>query len=300
MTNAPQIFDRKLLKQRRRKALSYESTQKLDYLIRDVAEDISERVTLIKRDFPLVLDYGCHNGALGHQLSGLKTIGTVLSSDHALKDKRIIKSLPGSFVMADEELFPFATESFDLIVSALSLQWVNDLPGTLIQIRRGLKPDGVFIAATLGGDTLNELRHVLMMAEDELYGGVSARVAPFADVRDFGHLLQRAGFTLPVTDRDVRRVRYGSAFQLMKELQMMGASNMLDERRRDPISRRFLERVESLYQEHYGDADGRITASFEFIYLIGWAPHPDQPKPLRPGSGKVSLTTVFKGAEDKG
>lgn len=293
MTDTPHIFDRALLKARRAKALSRPNCSDVDFLLRDVAEDVAYRLSLIKRDFPLVLDYGCHTGLVSQEIAKLGTIGEVISADHALSSPSLLQTLPGLFIKADEELFPFAGEQFDLIISALSLQWVNDLPGALVQMRRGLKPDGALIAVTLGGETLTELRQALMMAEDEIYGGVSPRVAPFADVRDFGDLLQRAGFALPVTDREIRRVRYGSVDKLMKELRAMGAGNMLAGRRRQPVSRRFFNRVEELYQQHFGDEDGRITASFEFIYLIGWAPHPDQQKPLAPGSGKVSLTQIF-------
>lgn len=293
MSDTPLIFDRALLKARRAKALSRPNCRDVDFLLRDVAEDVSYRLSLIKRDFPLVLDYGCHTGLVSQEIAKLDTIGEVISADHALSSPSLLQLLPGLFIKADEEFFPFAGEQFDLIISALSLQWVNDLPGALVQMRRGLKPDGALIAVTLGGETLTELRQALMMAEDEIYGGVSPRVAPFADVRDFGDLLQRAGFALPVTDREIRRVRYGSVDKLMKELRAMGAGNMLTGRRRQPVSRRFFKRVEELYQQQFGDEDGRITASFEFIYLIGWAPHPDQQKPLAPGSGKVSLTQIF-------
>lgn len=289
MTISEPIFDRTLLQVRRRRAVA--RIGDYDYLLCYVADDIADRLSMVTREFPLALNWGCHNGLISHYLNKLNSVGTVISADPLIE---MVEQAPGIKVVADEEFFPFAAESFDLIVSALSLQWVNDLPGALIQIRAGLKPDGAFVAAILGGGSLAELRHVFLLAEEELYGGASPRVAPFADVRDFGHLLQRAGFALPVTDRDVLKVRFNSAMDLMKELRAMGASNVLTNRLRVPRSRALFERVNELYAEHYSDDDGRVFASFEIIYLMGWAPHPDQQKPLRPGSAAVSLKDVFQ------
>lgn len=289
MSSSEPIFDRTLLQTRRRRAVA--GIGDYDYLLRTVADDIADRLSMVTREFPLALNWGCHNGLVTRALNELKTIGTVVSADPLVE---MVDQAPGLKVVADEELFPFAAESFDLIVSALSLQWVNDLPGALIQLRAGLKPDGAFVAAILGGGSLAELRHVFLLAEEELYGGASPRVAPFADVRDFGHLLQRAGFALPVTDRDVLKVRFNSAMDLMRELKAMGASNVLTNRLRVPRSKALFERVNELYSELYSDDDGRVFASFEMIYLMGWAPHPDQQKPLRPGSAAVSLKDVFQ------
>lgn len=289
MSSSEPIFDRTLLQTRRRRAVA--GIGDYDYLLRTVADDIADRLSMVTREFPLALNWGCHNGLVTRALNELKTIGTVVSADPLVE---MVDQAPGLKVVADEELFPFAAESFDLIVSALSLQWVNDLPGALIQLRAGLKPDGAFVAAILGGGSLAELRHVFLLAEEELYGGASPRVAPFADVRDFGHLLQRAGFALPVTDRDVLKVRFNSAMDLIRELKAMGASNVLTNRLRVPRSKALFERVNELYSELYSDDDGRVFASFEMIYLMGWAPHPDQQKPLRPGSAAVSLKDVFQ------
>lgn len=289
MSSSEPIFDRTLLQTRRRRVVA--GIGDYDYLLRTVADDIADRLSMVTREFPLALNWGCHNGLVTRALNELKTIGTVVSADPLVE---MVDQAPGLKVVADEELFPFAAESFDLIVSALSLQWVNDLPGALIQLRAGLKPDGAFVAAILGGGSLAELRHVFLLAEEELYGGASPRVAPFADVRDFGHLLQRAGFALPVTDRDVLKVRFNSAMDLMRELKAMGASNVLTNRLRVPRSKALFERVNELYSELYSDDDGRVFASFEMIYLMGWAPHPDQQKPLRPGSAAVSLKDVFQ------
>jgi SAM-dependent methyltransferase len=199
---------------------------------------------------------------------------------------------PGS-VLGDEEHLPFRGERFDLAVSLLALQSVNDLPGALVQIRRALNPDGLFIGALLGGTTLNELRQAFTQAEAELEGGVSPRVAPFADVRDLGGLLQRAGFALPVTDSEVVRVRYGDPFALMRDLRLMGFTNSLSDRRKTPLRRATLLRMAQIYAERFADPDGRLPATFEIVWLSGWAPHESQQKPLRPGSAKMRLADAL-------
>lgn len=289
MTNPPEIFDRALLRTRRQKSiLAFET---VDYLFKHANEDIIDRLSVIMRDFPIALNLGAHLGDLTHRLKELASITEVYSLDSVFG---MVERTPAPKVLADEELLPFAPESLDLVVSSLCLHFVNDLPGALMQIRHCLKADGAFIAALLGGESLKELRHVFLMAEEELYGGASPRVAPFADVRDMGHLLQRAGFALPVTDRDVLKVRFNSATHLMKELQAMGASNVLTNRSRHHNTKALFKRANELYAEHYSDADGRVYATFELIYLMGWAPHPDQQKPLRPGSGAVNLKDVFE------
>jgi SAM-dependent methyltransferase len=195
----------------------------------------------------------------------------------------------------ESEGLSLSPETFDLAVSALALQFVNDLPGVLAQIRRALKPDGLLLAAMIGGDTLTELRQAFAAAEAELEGGVSPRVAPFADLRDIGALLQRAGFALPVTDVDRIVVRYDSAFALMQDLRRMGATNVLAERRHTPTRRATMLRMAQLYGERFADPNGRIRATFEVIWLSGWAPHESQQKPLKPGSAKASLAEAVKG-----
>ena len=200
-------------------------------------------------------------------------------------------------VVADEEALPFRDGSLDLVVSALALQFVNDLPGTLIQIRRALKPDGLLLAALIGGDSLTELRAAFAAAEAEVEGGVSPRVAPFADLRDLGALLQRAGFALPVTDVDRVTVRYASPLALMHDLRRMGAANALVERRRAPLRRATLRRMLEIYAERFADADGRIRATFEIVWLSGWAPHESQQQPLAPGSAKTRLADALRTRE---
>ena len=196
-------------------------------------------------------------------------------------------------VAADEEALPFADGALDLVVSALALQFVNDLPGTLIQIRRALKPDGLLLAALIGGDSLTELREAFAQAESEVEGGVSPRVAPFADVRELGGLLQRAGLALPVVDSDRLTVRYKSVFDLMRDLRRMGATNMLTERRRTPLRRATLQRMADIYAQRFSDADRRVRATFEIAWLSGWAPHESQQKPLKPGSAVQRLADAL-------
>jgi SAM-dependent methyltransferase len=195
--------------------------------------------------------------------------------------------------VGDEEALPLGVASIDLFASTLALQWANDLPGALIQIRTALRPDGLFLAAMTGGETLTELRQSLFAAESELRGGASPRVIPAADVRDLGALLQRAGFALPVVDRDKVIVRYDTAFDLFRDLRAMGASNALTDRDRRPVGHKLFLRAAEIYAEKFSDADGRIRATFDIISLSGWAPHESQQKPARRGSGEVSLADVL-------
>jgi SAM-dependent methyltransferase len=197
----------------------------------------------------------------------------------------------------DDESLPVAAGTLDLVVSALALQFVNDLPGALVQVRRALKPDGLLLAALLGGDTLTELRQAFAAAESEVEGGISPRIAPFADIRDLGGLLQRAGFALPVVDSERITVRYDTVFALMHDLRRMGATNALNERRRQPLRRATLMRMAEIYGERFGDPDGRLRATFEVIWLSGWAPHESQQKPLKPGSARARLADAL-GAEE--
>jgi SAM-dependent methyltransferase len=188
---------------------------------------------------------------------------------------------------------PFEPESLDLAVSLLSLQAMNDIPGFLAQVRRALRPDGLFLAAFAGAGTLGELRESLISAETELYGGASPRVIPFADVRGAGALLQRAGLALPVADVEETTVRYDTAFDLMADLRTMGEQSALADRSRRPATRRLFRRAAEIHAERFSDPDGRIRATFSIVWMSGWAPHASQQKPLRPGAGKVSLASVL-------
>ena len=280
------IFDRSLL---RRRLLHAIKAGGADFMLRAAIDDIVKRLDLIIRDFPSVLDIGTPSPGLCERLA---RPGRCIARMAPFERTAAGATLS---VVGDEEALPFAPECFDLAVSALSLQTVNDLPGALVQIRRVLKPDGLFLGCLFGGQTLRELRNALAFAETELCGGVSPRVAPFADVRDMGQLLQRAGFALPVADSEPLTVRYRDMFALMADLRAMGGANALVGRIRKPSSRRLFLRAAEIYAERFGDADGRVRASFELIFISGWAPHERQQKPLRPGSAKMRLEDALRG-----
>ena len=235
------------------------------------------------RQFERAVDLGTPTDAVRRALAASGKVGT-----HRRRRAGRASARRGSLrVAADEEALPFADGSLDLVVSALALQFVNDLPGTLIQIRRALKPDGLLLAALIGGDTLTELREAFAAAESEIEGGVSPRVAPFADLRELGALLQRAGFALPVVDVDRLTVRYASVLALMRDLRRMGATNVLGERRRTPLRRATLAAAwRKSMRERFADADGRVRATFEIVWLSGWAPHESQQKPLQARLGR--------------
>ncbi len=285
---APNVFDRDLVRRRMARA---ERTGYADFLLQRALEDLAERLATVKRDFPLALDLGTPGQGAGAVLAATGRVREVVRAGMA--------GTPG-MVAADEERLPFAPETFDLAVSLLSLQQVNDLPGALIQIRRALKPDGLFVGCLFGGQTLSELRQAFAAAEAELEGGISPRVAPFADVRDLGGLLQRAGLALPVADAETVTVRYASVFGLMADLRAMGLTNALVERRRTPLRRGTLMRMAAIYAERFADPDGRVRATFEMVWLSGWSPHESQQKPLKPGSAKARLADALGVREIKG
>src|SRR5712691_4988674 len=289
----PRIFDRDLVRARRRRAASLGPST---FLLDRVAEDLSDRLAAVLRRFEWAVDLGTPTDAVRRVLAASGKVGSVIAADAAS-----FFSLPplregadaSLAVAADEEALPFRDASLDLVTSALALQFVNDLPGALVQIRRALKPDGLLLAAFAGGDTLTELRQAFAAAEAEVEGGVSPRVAPFADVRDLGTLLQRAGFALPVTDVDRLIVRYASPAALMHDLRRMGAANALTERSRRPLKRAMLARMLERYAARFADGDGRIRATFDIVWLSGWAPHESQQKPLAPGSARRRLADAL-------
>jgi SAM-dependent methyltransferase len=287
MAESPLIFDRMLIRARRRRAAAIGPAT---FLLDRTSEDLAGRLAVVLRRFDLALDLGTPGGALRAALTRLETIGGVVAANALPQPDAKDRAL---FVAADEEALPFADGAFDLVVSALALQFVNDLPGTLVQVRRALKPDGLFLAALVGGETLTELRQSFAAAESEIEDGASPRVAPFADLRDLGALLQRAGFALPVTDVDRLTVRYDTAFALMRDLRRMGATSALRDRRRAPLKRATLMRTAEIYAERFADDDGRVRATFEIVWLSGWVPHPSQQQPLRPGSAKARLADAL-------
>jgi SAM-dependent methyltransferase len=281
--SAPLVFDRALVRRRLARALTGTYA---DFLLARAAEDLKERLATVLRTFPLALDVGTPTPA---------AVAALVDKAETIVRLSPVPE-PGA-ALGDEERLPFAGERFDLAVSLLALQSVNDLPGALVQIRRALKPDGLFIGCLLGGSTLSELRQAFTQAEAEVEGGASPRVAPFADVRELGSLLQRAGFALPVTDSEVVRVRYANPFALMRDLRAMGLTNALHDRRRRPLRRTTLVRAASLYGERFADPDGRIAATFELVWLSGWAPHESQQKPLQPGSARMRLADALGATE---
>jgi len=287
---SPQVFDRTLLPARRVRA---ELLGPVTFLIDRVAEDLADRMGAVLRQFPLAVDLGTPTDALRRVLAASGKASIVVAIDRTIA----VSGAAGLQVVADEEALPLGDASVDLVVSGLALQLVNDLPGALIQVRRALKPDGMLIAALVGGETLTELRQALAEAEIEIEGGMSPRVAPFVDVRELGALLQRAGFALPVTDVDRVTVRYDSVFGLMHDLRRMGAANALVERRRSPLRRATLMRMAEIYQERFADADRRVRATFDIVWLSGWAPHASQQQPLQPGSAQIRLADVLGSTE---
>jgi SAM-dependent methyltransferase len=291
--SAPLVFDRALLRTRRRRAVAGGAEM---FLLERAADEMAERLAVVLRHFDLAVDLGTPGDALARSLAGSPKIGTLIAAE---PDPHLRLVHPGLAVAVDAEASPFAPGSLDLVVSALSLQAVNDLPGTLVQVCRALKPDGLFLAALLGGATLTELRQSFAEAETERDGGISPRVAPFADVRDMGSLLQRAGFALPVTDIDRFTVRYASPFALMVDLRRMGATNPLVARRRGPRRPATLMRMADIYAARFSDPDGRVRATFEFVWLSGWVPHESQQQPLKPGSAKTRLADALGTVEVK-
>jgi SAM-dependent methyltransferase len=297
MSMAPTpLFDRSLLEARRRRARRLGPAT---FLLDRAAEDFADRLAAVLRRFDRAADLGTPTAAVRAALAGNGAIGTMIAVEPAFDGGDVGAGVGAAMeegalrVVADVEALPFAVGALDLIVSGFALQTVNDLPGVLIQIRRALKPDGLFLAALLGGDTLAELRESFAVAESELTGGVSPRVAPFPDLRDMGALLQRAGFALPVADVDRVVVRYSSPLALMADLRHMGATNPLTERRRVPLRRATLARMMEIYADRFRDPDGRIRASFDIIWLSGWAPHESQQQPLQPGSAKARLADAL-------
>lgn len=292
------VFDRRLLRQRRERAS--DTLPAHDFLFSEVAARLVDRLADIRRDFSVALDLGCHNGFVAKALAELPStkINTLIQSDLS---PRMAAAAQGNTsiatLAADEEYLPFRDASFDLIVSCASLHHVNDLPGALIQIQRALKPDGVFLAALFGGATLTELRQSWLAAETSLEGGAGPRVAPFADLRDAAGLLQRAGFALPVADSDTITVTYDNPLKLMSDLRGMGETNVLLERRRTPTRRATLMAVAEGYMNQFAGGDGRAPATFQILYLTGWAPAAGQPQALRPGSATARLADFLDAPE---
>lgn len=283
---APLLFDRPLMRRRLTRALAGPFPS---FLLDRARDDLAERLGSVMRDFPRALDLGTPNAAAAELLAGDERVGTVI--------RLAPPGGPGASLVGDEEALPFAPGSFGLVVSLLSLQGANDLPGVFAQVRRILAPDGLFLACLFGGESLRELRAAFTEAEIETAGGASPRVAPFGEVKAVGALLQRTGFALPVIDVDRVIVRYPSPFALLDELRAMGLGNSLVERRRVPLRRATLMRAAAIYAERFADPDGRVRATFDLVWVSGWAPHESQQTPLKPGSARTRLADALGVAE---
>ncbi len=292
----PALFDRALLAARLERAYrAAPGNPGVDFLLRRAAEEMVDRLSLVRRVFSAAADVGSPGP---HAAEALAARGGGGLTVRLAPSPRAVGGGAYLSAVGDVERLALAAESCDLVVSLLALHHVNDLPGALIQIRRALRPDGLLLAALAGGDTLTELRQSLMIAESEILGGAAPRVAPFADVRALGSLMQRAGFALPVVDSDAVVVRYEDIFALMRDLRAFGATNALTLRSRKPLRRDVLVRAASVYAERFADSDGRLRATFDTLWLTGWAPHESQPKPLRPGSATMRLADALKPRQD--
>ncbi len=306
MTGDATPFDRRAVRVHRDRAARRAEAALRDgrdpeFLHQEIADRLVDRLAEVRRPFADILDLGCRHGALARALASRPGAERVVQADLSEAMARSAQAANRFFptLVLDEEALPFAPASFDLVTACLSLHWVNDLPGALIQIRRALKPDGLFLGAAFGGGTLRELREALVEAEIEVEGGAGPRVSPLLDVRDAGDLLQRAGFALPVVDRDVITVTYEHAFSLMHDLRLMGETNALNMRRRTATRRETMVRAAARYLERFVDKAGRLPATFEIVYLTGWAPDPSQPQPLKPGSAAARLADALGTKETK-
>lgn len=287
------VFDRALVRHHRSRAAPGYAAH--GFLVEEIADRLVERLGDIKRHFAQALDLGAHTGALGRMMTAAGQVDRVISADLSAP---LLASAPLPRLVADEEALPFADGVFDLVSSCLSLHWVNDLPGALIQIRRVLAPDGLFLAAMLGGETLIELRQAFLEAEAVVEGGASPRVSPMADLRDAAGLLQRAGFAMPVADVDTIEVTYANPLALLRELRGMGETNAIKARRRTPLRRETLFAMAEIYARRFPAPGGRVRATFQVIWLAGWSPGPDQPQPKRPGSATSRLADAL-GTQEK-
>lgn len=287
-----QVIDHEILLQRRNRAAKA-NVRGADFLLKHVNQELDERLSVIEKKFTAAVQLHGYTRDLAKRIQKRGQADNFRFIDWHKQDD------DEATIITNIEALPNLSSNADLIVSPLALHLTNDTPGLFMQINKALSPDGLFSAAVLGAGTLQELRECLLVAETELYGGVSARVLPFADIRDFGGLLQRAGFTLPVIDSENLTVRYDDIFTLMKDLRAMGMTNSLTERSLKPVSKTYFKRANEIYQERFSDHDGRLRASFNIIYLNGWKAHESQQKPLKPGSAKQRLADALNVSEIK-
>lgn len=289
--SVPRIFEP--ARHGRRRARAAAGFGDYDFLKARLSSDLAERLADSSRHFDRALDLGCHTGELAGALMESGQVGHVTAVDPAeeMAARTCRRGFPAC-AMALEEM-AFAPHSFDLVASAFALHWVNDLPGLLVQIRQVLRPDGLFLAALAGAGTLQELRDSLILAETEMTGGAGQRISPLPGLQDMAALMQRAGFAMPVADVETVTVRYPNAMRLMDDLKGMGETASFSQPAGRGLSRRILSRAGEIYAENHADADGRLPATFRIVWVSGWAPAEGQPRPLKPGSAKVSLTKVF-------
>lgn len=281
-----EIFDRARVRRNRSRYI-----EEHGFLANWAGTQIADRLQDVNRTFEL----GLQMGLRAPKNHGGK-VKTMIGMDMS---EKLVSKAYAPVICADEEWLPFKDESLDLVINTLGLHSTNDLPGAMIQIRRALKPDGLFLAALFGGESLMELRHSLMAAEIEMKGGASPRVFPFADKPQMGSLMQRAGFALPVVDSEIVTVTYPDMFALLKDLRFMGEGNAILARDKKFAGRALFAKAAELYAKNFSESDGRIRASFEVIFLIGWAPHASQQKPLAPGSAKTRLADALDTIEIK-
>lgn len=281
------VFDSKLLTARKLRALR-QAGPAATFLMDHAAGELGARLSVIDRRFGRAAALFCLTGAAAEALRASGKVDEVMRVE---ADEALLGGREG--IVGPSETVPLEAESIALAVSLLSLHELNDVPGMLAQMRRALKPDGLFLGAMAGAGTLYELRESLIAAETELTGGAAPRISPFADVRDAGALLQRTGFALPVADLETLTVRYATMFDLLRDLRAMGSTNALVQRSRRPARRRLFMRAAEIYAERFADPDGRVRATFRIVWLSGWAPHESQQKPLAPGSAEVSLSRIL-------
>lgn len=273
-----QIFDRALAAERRRRKRGAEP----NVLTRTIAEELADRLSFVSRSFGRVAVIAAEPAAIAARLMETGQVGEVVAVEPPADDVLSLGAGP-----------------FDAVFSVLDLQSANDVPGLLIQLRRALKPDGLFLACLFAGETLTELRQSWLAAETLVAGGASPRVAPMIDMRELGGLLQRAGFALPVADLDRTMVRYADAIALIHEIRELGLSNVMVDRSRKPVTRMLLGTAINHYHQHFADADGRVRATLDVAWLTGWSPHESQQQPLKPGSAKARLADALNVTEEK-
>jgi SAM-dependent methyltransferase len=282
------LFNRSLHRHRRNKAAAGFRT--VDFVVREAADRLADRLGDMQRDFPLALELGCHLGQLAEALAPINKIGNLIQADSALP---MVSQAPSPRkLVCDEEFLPIAPHSLDAALSVLSLHWVNDLVGSLIQLRHALKPDGLLLAVVPGPRTLQELRQSFL-AVAVATGKAAPRLSPFVEVRDAGAVLQRAGFALPVIESEILTFHYADPFTFLRELRQMGEANALIAQHKGLTTARFWQQIMAYYQEHFCDSRGRIAVTVELVFMTAWTPHASQQQPSPRGSGTVSLKDYF-------